>query len=65
MKVCMLVLLPNKNVSSAGTTEQQRHVANDPLESEINVGAPAVFHFVPRRLKVAVGEVSELLTFFS
>lgn len=64
MKVCVLVLLPNNNVLSAGTTEQQRHVANDSLESEINVRAPAVLQIVPQRLKVAVAEVSELLTFF-
>lgn len=41
VKVRRLVFLPNNvNVSSSGTTEQQRHVANDPLESEINVGWP-------------------------
>lgn len=35
-------------------------------ESQINVGAPAVLHLVPRRLKFAVVEVSQLLTdFFS
>lgn len=64
MKVCVLVLLPNNNVLNAGTTEQQRHVANDSLESEINVRAPAVLQIVPQRLKVAVAEVSELLTLF-
>lgn len=36
-----MALLPNKNVLSAGTSEQQKRVANDPLEPEINAGAPA------------------------